>query len=220
MPTNSVIEGLKALTRLRAFSPNLFEISIFGGNSSESDDINIDGAFKTTLYCTAIDIPTPTLKMERHPLTRAYYVTGYNFIEDVTITWQEDQSLSVWNYHRDWIDKFYSRETDRYIVGPQGKKRLAIAALQKIDLGDEQKSLIPSLTDLHTLRFKGLIPKSMYPIKLSWDDDSSKSTGIQIRYSLDFLEYQFNENPTVKKTEWNWMSEDDWNNLTDTGRIL
>ena len=202
-------------THFAGFAPNLFEVSLFGEDSTDPTN-KVDIADKESLsmdnmtfefpngtknvsrfFCTAYELPAPALSFKQDPYTKKHYVEKYAIPEQVTITWQEDRNLSVWNYHKNWFDCFYNRSTDVFRVGFKGKKRTAHILIQRYP-GLSANGGTPALptnmiegTDLKellTIRLIGLVPKSIPPLKGSWSDDAEKGTlNIVISYSVDYI---------------------------------
>ena len=193
-----LIDNLLARGRIAPFAGNMFDVAIFGRDqSTRSEALEFERAH---LRCSAITIGSPELRFsDRHPLTKQQLINGVQFIDTVSITWLEDQALSVWNYHRTWMSYFYDREKDQFRSGVTGKKRIAEVFLQEmkdIRSPEEANSRIARDNTLqHFLVLEGLMPTKLPELSLGWDKDDSGYTQIQITYRLDNLRYQIPTGP-------------------------
>jgi len=125
--------------------------------------------------------------VKRDTLSKKHYVQKYNIPELVTITWQENATLDVWRYHQDWLRRFYNRETDMFVTTAAGKKRNAHILVQKYTDPLTAYSFDPKLTELITVRLIGLIPQSIPPLSGDWNQDSSNTAALSIKYYVDYI---------------------------------
>ena len=208
-------DGVRTQSRFTGFAPNLFEVNLFGEDSSDNTltlDVNQKllnfvtnqgtGSDAAKFYCTAYELPPPSIALKQDPYTKKHYPEKYAMAETVTITWQEDRDLSVWWYHKNWLDCYYSRGTDVYKVGAAGKKRNAHILVQSYPAVN---GLMPTamseanLPELLTVRLVGLVPKSIPPLRGSWSDDAEKGTlNITIQYSVDYFAITTDDGKTYK----------------------
>ena len=203
-------DGLQIQATIPGFMPNLFEVAIFGEDNKGSTSTafldsytNTTGGTASKFYCISYELPAPALTLKRDPLNKQFYVSKYNIAETVSITWQENQKLEVWNYHQNWLRQFYLREKDWYISGHDGKKKNAhITVQQYVGYGaEEPSSLNPDLKDIFTIRLIGLIPQSIPPLHGDWNQDASNSMNLVIKYYVDYIAItQGDDNGTADQT--------------------
>lgn len=193
-----LIESLLERGHLSPFTGNMFDVAIFGRDqSTRSDDLEFEKAY---LRCSSITLGSPELKYKgRHPLTKQQLLDGVQFVDTVTITWLEDQLLSVWNYHRTWMSYFYNRETDQFQSGTRGKRRVAEIYLQEMKdisspLGRNVKEGAQAGSVQHFISLEGLMPTKLPELSLGWGKDDSASVEIQLTYRVDNLRYQIKDN--------------------------
>lgn len=208
-------QGLQIQQKIPGFQPNLFEVAIFGedtvdpsGENSYFEDSFTGATQPAIYYCTAYELPPPALALKRDPLSKAFYVDKYNINEVVSITWQENSNLDVWNYHQQWLCCFYNRETDQFVSGPgiEGrgyKKRNACITIQQWygNYGPFDTKAIgaanamdPVLGELYTINLIGLVPQSIPPLRGDWNQDASSSAALVIRYYVDYVSITNNSN--------------------------
>jgi len=178
--------NLNTLLDWKDFSPNLFEAkAIFdtdnnppGYASSSYTSLSIN----KELRISGISFASGSLEMERHPLTRKFLVKNYVWENTVTITWREDEDLSVWKFHTNWLTEFYNKSTDTYKTGSGNKKKDVSIQLQTPNISGE-------LNPLMVLRFWGMIPSSAVNLALGWDMSSEDGSKIEITYNFDGWDY-------------------------------
>lgn len=194
-------QGLQTQAKIPGFTPNLFEVSIFGEDTTNPDtnspfftDFFTGGKQGSVFYCTAYELPPPALGLKRDPLSKKFYVNKYNIPETVSITWQENTRLEVWKYHNRWLRCFYNRETDKFVTAAKGKKRNAYIVIQNYvayyDPSSGQQTAIPfdpSLRETFTIKLVGLVPQSIPSLKGDWNQDASNSMGLVIKYYVDYI---------------------------------
>jgi hypothetical protein len=200
-------QGLQIQQKIPGFQPNLFEVAIFGENAPEPNispgvgdiyfkDFYSGATQPATYYCTAYELPPPALALKRDPLSKAFYVDKYNTNEIVSITWQENSNLDVWNYHQQWMRSFYLREKDRFVSKATGKKRNAHITIQQWYGNNgpfsaakyaKANAIDPVLGELYTINLIGLVPQSIPPLRGDWNQDASASAGLVIRYYVDYI---------------------------------
>lgn len=198
--SSQLVTELLERGHISPFAGNVFNVTIFGRDSSTSDDSM--QFLRSHLRCSAVTIGSPELKMkERHQLSKQQLIDGVSFNDTVTITWLEDKYLDVWNYHRTWMSYFYDRENDQFISGPLGKKRTATIVLQEIKniQSTEQKSITSSAgsgvggqegTIQHILELTGMMPTKLPELSLSWSKEDSASIEVPLTYRVDSMRYQ------------------------------
>jgi hypothetical protein len=203
-------KGLSSYSKIPGFMPNLFEVSIFGeATNSYNEQYNIpfteggvmDYAKPTPsqiqkYYCSAYELPSPTLIAERNKLDKKAYIKKYSIPEIVSITWQENTYLDVWKYHQEWVRRFYNREKDVYVCGSSGKKRNAHILIQQYAV--TSKSIFDpyaeeDLMETYTIRLGGLIPQSTPVLRGDWNQDASNTTGLVIKYFVDYISITKND---------------------------
>jgi hypothetical protein len=179
-----ITRNLAFLQKFDAFSPNLFEIRVF-------DQVQI-----SRFYCVNFRMASPSIELERHPLSKRFFIKSYKEVDTVDITWNEDRALSVWRFHNEWLTNFYDRATDSFKTGATGKKKDAIVVVQQFEdvnmntdsdarhtVGDYK------LTDIHKLRLEGLSPENPPGLELGWDK-SSENHQVTITYKIDRWYYE------------------------------
>jgi hypothetical protein len=203
-------QGPQIQQTIPGFQPNLFEVAIFGEStlapSSEPGSFQEEytGSLQPTLfYCTAYELPPPALTLKRDPLSKKFYVNKYSIPETVSITWQENANLDVWEYHNQWLRFFYKRELDQFISGTSGKKRNAHITVQKYKgrSSPYPDPLAPELTDLITIRLMGMIPQSLPPLHGDWNQDASNSMGLVIKYYVDYVAITTNADKNFQEAQ-------------------
>lgn len=192
--TNHMIDNLLALGRITPLAGNMFDVAIFGRDEgTKHEQLEFP---KSHLYCSAISFGSPELRFkDRHPLTKQQLVEGVQFQDTVTITWVEDQLMSVWNYHRTWFSYFYDRTRDQFRSGAYGKKRIAEVYLQEMKsiqspFYENAREGAEADSIQHFLILEGLMPTKLPELSLGWDRDSSQSVAVQMTYRLDNIKYQ------------------------------
>jgi hypothetical protein len=180
MATN-IAETIKSLQTWKDFSPNLFEATAVltpNENTTAGGGMYTDG--NIVLSVTALSFETGSLEAERHPLLRKFVVKNYQWENTVSITWKEDSNLTVWKYHKDWLNNFYNKTNDTYKTTSNGKKKNVTIVIQKND---------GTLATLGTLSFIGMIPSSPIELALGWEMSSETASTRQISYNYDYWSY-------------------------------
>jgi len=175
----SIKDSIKSLTSWVDFAPNLFEATAVFDKMEEKT-----GAGTTPLLITAINFSSGNLELQRHPLTRKFFLKNYIWEDTVTITWRETSTLAVYKYHINWLNVFYNKVTDSYNVGkPAGdlpRKRNLTVQLQKFT----NPTTIGN-ADNGKITFTGVMPSSPLTLDLGWSKSSADGTTIQITYKFD-----------------------------------
>lgn len=191
---NLIISNLLEVGRITPFAGNMFDVAIFGRDQdTRNDTLEFPRAH---LHCSSITLGTPELRFkDRHPLTKQQLLDGIQFQDTVTITWLEDQFLSVWNYHRTWMSYFYDRERDQFRSGAYGKKRIAEVFVQEMRSIDSpyyanSRENAENNSVQHFISLEGLMPVKLPEVPLNWTQDSSQFAELQVTYRLDNLKYQ------------------------------
>jgi len=193
--------GLQAQSKIPGFMPNLFEVSIFGEDSTGQPSNSFKDAYVNTdnaavYYCLSYELPSPTFTFKRNPLNKDFYVTKYASPETVTINWQENQNLDVWKYHQEWLACFYNRAKDQFVSTPAGKKRNAHITVQQFAGYDTKttEGVVATahpfdfdLQELITIKLIGLVPQSIPSLKGDWNSDASASAPLSIKYYVDYI---------------------------------
>ncbi len=203
--------GLSTYSKIPGFMPNLFEVSLFGeavGSVSDGSNIFFEEKGKhlgvsnqaQKYYCSAYELPAPSLTIERNKLDKTTYVKKYSTPETVSITWQENIHLDVWNYHQNWFRYFYNREKDVYVCGSYGKKRNAHILIQQYP-GSWASNYNPyaekDLEETYTIRLIGLVPQAIPSLRGDWNQDAGNSTGLVIKYFVDYISITKNDKDFV-----------------------
>ena len=177
-----MIEEIGTLQSWTDFAPNLFEVTLFGV------DTNTTSTSKSVpniqRYCTAFSLPPAGLELERHELSKRFFLKKYQFSDEVTITWKEDEALSIYRYHDEWIHSFYDRTSDVYKSGSEGKKRNMKIVFQRFNRSDSSNIGLDNMITTFEILIEGLIPTKGVPLEGDWSKDSSEHTR-QINYKFD-----------------------------------
>jgi hypothetical protein len=177
----ALTENLNTLLDWKDFSPNLFEATaIFDGSDATPGYTSL--STNKQLRISGISFASGSLDMERHPLTRKFLVKNYVWENTVTITWREDEDLSVWKFHTNWLTEFYDKSKDTYKTGATNKKK-------KVDIQLQKPNVSGNLDNLSKLTFWGMVPSSAINLALGWDMSSEDGSKIEITYNFDGWDY-------------------------------
>lgn len=181
------ISDIGVLVGWNDFAPNMFEVSIFGVDSTTGKtDVSIP---EIRHYISRVEMNAPGLELERHALSKKWFVKSYKFADQISVAWKEDAALSVWRYHNDWIHNFYDRGNDAFISGPDRKKRTMMVSFQKFNSKSLYKRGLDSLVTTFKFFYRGLIPQSNYQLSADWEKPSGDSSKVTYTYFFDSFDY-------------------------------
>jgi len=172
------------------YSPNLFEVKMFGEDLSALAINAADTAWKatnapTSLLCSKVLFPGLTLDYEnRHKVFREVFLKEIKIADEIAITWYETHDLAVRRYHQEWFSRFYNRKTDQYVTGLAGKRRTATIIIQNPPDATGAYSQTPA----HTFKLEGLMPMGITDISLDWNW-GGEAPYVTMKYKINKIKY-------------------------------
>lgn len=197
---------------------NLYKIEIYPGTSeSVTEDIKT----YIGLHATSVMFNGETLNMERNEVTKNFQLSGgspYQRTNELTITWREDEFWKVKEYHDDWLECLYDRDSDCFISYPLNPNETVVRDLNsnniyknirisRNDLFRNIKITLPDhlSKDAVFIEFNSILPKNTGGIDLGWGSSSDI-----IRHSIS---YYVTEWKVYSKKRANNSNGYDFNNL-------
>jgi hypothetical protein len=157
-PTQTIKDDITELLRLNTQSPNLFYVEIFGEDVKTSHEAASDkfSMPNPKFRCKGVTIGGVSLTTKKYALTKENYIDTITTADSVTFDWDESHDAFIWAYHQAWFKRFYDRERDVYVSGPEGKKRRARVVI--FDMLSSPLHYLPVEAPIYVIEFIGLLP--------------------------------------------------------------
>ena len=180
----TIKDDITELLRLTTQSPNFFYVELFGEdvNTSQSKSSDKFSMSNPKFRCKGVTLGGVTISTKKYPLTKENYIDSITMADTVTFDWDESHDAFIWAYHQAWFKRFYDRERDVYISGPEGKKRRARIVV--FDMQRTSLHYLPVETSLYVIEFIGLLP----PKQLAFNPltyNTSVGSLKKLEYSVD-----------------------------------
>ena len=149
----------------------------------------------------SVNFELPKIEYEENKILRLEYITKITVPHEVTITFLEDVYETIQQYHLKWFSNWYDRSRDCIPIGPTGKfRRLDIAKFHFINnsgltLGQGGIQDIPSPEVICVYKLRGLMPKSLVPVKVAYGEDGNAET-VSYTYSVIRASIEYNRHIT------------------------
>ncbi len=126
------------------------------GVSFEGDNLSFDENYTTNFFRTSL-------------------VENLNFTKSVTIDWVEDVNRRVYEYHRGWLNCWYSRDSDFIPTGVIGKFRnMRVDVFHYVNINTESFSPVLTPVKIGEIVINGLIPEKVPQMKMSFDTPNNE----------------------------------------------
>jgi hypothetical protein len=176
----SLADGISTLQQWKDFNPNLFEMTLFG--KDDKDEIE-----HVKFFCKGFKINGMGFVLERNYANKEFFINNYKLADTLTIEWRENQDLYIYKYHQKWLDSYYNRVKDHFIVGANPKKNATIV-FQKIEKTADKFTATDDFTTTFTFHFVGLIPENVPDLEGGWDRSGEVIRSIS--YKFDSWSYK------------------------------
>jgi len=174
----SLSDGISSLQKWKDFSPNLFEMTLFQ-NEIDSNNTITDANF----FCKGFKINGAGFDLERNYANKEFFVKNYKVADTLTIEWRENADLYIYNYHQRWVDSYYDRYNDCFVVGANPKRHATIE-FQSIKETAGEFNISTDFTTKFILQFYGLIPVDLPELEGGWDR-TGETVNRSITYKFD-----------------------------------
>lgn len=155
------------ITDLYNFKPavkSLYTVEIYDSVAGDLGSVCGDKN-STILHASQIALPSDTLKLERHSVTKNFTLSdrgGYEWSNTLTITWREDSNWSVRKYHQEWLDYFYDKSWDTYL-----------STTESDNVNNRYKSFKITLPNGDIVWCRDVIPQGPWNLDLAWGNSPS-----------------------------------------------
>lgn len=172
-------------------SQNLFFIANFSESTSDEGLDSLKELYNAHMRARSIELPRLSYEFETDPITKMPIFKSGKFNYEITISWFEDVYHSIYQYHENWMHRWFDYQYNTLRCGKSGKfRKCQLVAYHYKRTGDVFESKAEP-EPLYIINMYGLVPRELPPLKHSYSEDQGDSE-LQISYYCSKFEILFN----------------------------
>lgn len=172
-------------------SQNLFFLANFSESVSDDGNESLKELYNAHMRCRSIELPRFTIDYETDHLTKLPIFKDGKFNYEITINWLEDVYHSIYQYHNDWMARWYNYQYNVLRCGQSGKFRKCQVVAYHYKKTNDVFNPDVEAEPLYVINIFGMVPRELPPLKHSYDEDQGDQM-LSISYYCSKFEILYN----------------------------
>lgn len=172
-------------------SQNLFFIANFSESTSDDGNNALKELYNAHMRARSIELPRLSYDFETDPITKMPIFKSGKFNYEITISWFEDVYHSIYQYHENWMHRWFDYQYNTLRCGKSGKFRKCQLVAYHYKRTNDVFNPDAEPEPLYVINIYGLVPRELPPLKHSYSEDQGDSE-LQISYYCSKFEILFN----------------------------